>query len=53
MAALVLTRTAHPVNELTDRKSEHLVSTHPDMPDFQLSVEEAKSVRAYLYSIQR
>jgi hypothetical protein len=33
--------------------TERLVSTHPDMPDFQFSREDAKAVRAYLYSIQR
>jgi cytochrome c len=41
------------INELTERMSERLVSTHPDMPDFQFSREDAKAVRSYLYSIQR
>jgi mono/diheme cytochrome c family protein len=41
------------INELTERMTERLVSTHPDMPDFQFSEENAKAVRAYLYSIQR
>ena len=41
------------ISELTERMTERLVSTHPDMPDFQFSREDAKAVRAYLYSIQR
>jgi mono/diheme cytochrome c family protein len=40
------------IGELTDRMTERLVSTHPDMPDFQFSTEDARAVRAYLYSIQ-
>jgi len=41
------------INELTERMSEQLVSTHPDMPDFRFSEADAKAARAYLYSIQR
>jgi cytochrome c len=41
------------INELTERMSEQLVSTHPDMPDFKFDREDAKAARAYLYSIQR
>jgi mono/diheme cytochrome c family protein len=41
------------IGELTERMTERLVSTHPDMPDFQFNSEDAKAVRAYLYSIQR
>src|SRR5215510_563843 len=41
------------IYELTERMTERLVSTHPDMPDFQFNEDEAKAVRAYLYSIQR
>ncbi len=39
--------------ELTERMSERLISTHPDMPDFQFSQANARAVRAYLYSIQK
>jgi mono/diheme cytochrome c family protein len=41
------------INELTDRMTERLVSTHPDMPDFQFSQDDATAVRAYLWSIQK
>jgi cytochrome c len=41
------------ISELTERMTDRLVSTHPDMPDFQFSEEDAKAVRAYLYAIQR
>jgi mono/diheme cytochrome c family protein len=41
------------ISELTERMTDRLVSTHPDMPDFRFSVEDAKAVRAYLYSIQQ
>jgi cytochrome c len=41
------------INELTERMSDRLISTHPDMPDFQFSQADAKAIRAYLYSIQR
>ena len=41
------------INELTERMSEQLVSTHPDMPDFKFDRQDAKAARAYLYSIQR
>ena len=40
------------IAELTDRMTDRLVSTHPDMPDFQFSEEDAKAIRSYLYSIQ-
>jgi mono/diheme cytochrome c family protein len=41
------------IYELTERMTEQLVSTHPDMPDFRFSEDEARAARAYLYSIQR
>jgi mono/diheme cytochrome c family protein len=41
------------IAELADRMTDRLVSTHPDMPDFQFSEEDAKAIRSYLYSIQR
>lgn len=41
------------IRELTERMSERLISTHPDMPDFQFSQADAQAVRAYLYSIQK
>jgi cytochrome c len=41
------------IAELTDRMTEQLISTHPDMPDFRFSQDDAMAVRAYLYSIQR
>jgi mono/diheme cytochrome c family protein len=41
------------ISELTERMTDRLVSTHPDMPDFQFSEEDARAVRAYLYAIQR
>jgi cytochrome c len=41
------------IGELTERMSDRLISTHPDMPDFQFSQADAKAIRAYLYSIQQ
>ena len=41
------------VRELTERMSDRLISTHPDMPNFQFSRAHAQAVRAYLYSIQQ
>lgn len=41
------------INELTETMTDRLVSTHPDMPSFHFSQEDAKAVRAYLYSIQQ
>jgi cytochrome c len=41
------------INELTERMTEQLISTHPDMPDFKFSRQQANSIRAYLYSIQK
>jgi mono/diheme cytochrome c family protein len=41
------------IHELTERMTDLLVSTHPDMPDFRFSEADAKAARAYLYSIQR
>jgi cytochrome c len=41
------------IDELTERMSDRLISTHPDMPDFRFSQADAKAIRAYLYSIQR
>ena len=45
--------TRYNIAELTDRMTDRLVSIHPDMPDFQFGEQDAKAVRAYLYSIQR
>jgi len=41
------------IYELTERMTDLLVSTHPDMPDFRFSEADARAARAYLYSIQR
>ena len=41
------------IAELTERMTDRLISTHPDMPDFRFSEDNAKAVRAYLYSIQQ
>jgi mono/diheme cytochrome c family protein len=45
--------TRYDIAELTERMTDRLLSTHPDMPDFQFSEPDAKAVRADLYSIQR
>jgi len=41
------------IAELTERMTEQLISTHPDMPDFRFNQDDAMAARAYLYSIQR
>ena len=41
------------IRDLTERMTDRLISTHPDMPDFRFSQADAEAVRAYLYSIQR
>jgi mono/diheme cytochrome c family protein len=45
--------TIYNIAELTDKMTEQLISIHPDMPDFRFTEQEANSIRAYLYSIQR
>jgi cytochrome c len=41
------------IGELTERMTDRLISTHPDMPDFKFSEDDAAAVRAYLYAIQQ
>jgi mono/diheme cytochrome c family protein len=41
------------IDELTERMTEQLISTHPDMPDFKFSRQQANAVRSYLHSIQK
>jgi mono/diheme cytochrome c family protein len=45
--------TIYNIAELTERMTEQLISVHPDMPHFRFTDQEAKAIRAYLYSIQR
>jgi mono/diheme cytochrome c family protein len=45
--------TIYDITELTEEMTEQLISIHPDMPDFRFTAQEAKAIRAYLYSIQR
>jgi mono/diheme cytochrome c family protein len=44
--------TIYDITELTERMAEQLISIHPDMPDFRFTEQQAKAIRAYLYSIQ-